>query len=479
MIISNHNLILKQLQLQLQFPMATFSSEEIQNFFTKHATFQDGVGKMTAGDLEEAFLDLEQLVKTRHGVKARRVVDSAERCYARSWSGGKGGQCGSKRVDGSDYCKRCAKKADETCVPCSFTEDGKKTGLHFGDIREEVPFLSPSGAVALVWKDDVVRAKIIAAMEDGATYHKFTGEGKKGKTSLPRIPGQKKAVEKKKSVRGKNAFLFFLGDGNRAKFKEVLIAFYKHTGKHPNATLSFLVENDLDLAAAKSDFDAKVGGDEWNAMIESASWENDADFSKELKGGLITGPTSKLGGLVWNSMSDDEKAPYQKMAKEEKAKKIAALEGVCGKSGEETLVVKNSPKMKTTKLKMKKTTKKSKPLIKRPTALAAEEDAGATTTERILALVEQEFERLCVKEARLKTDVDNMSVALEGLCAQLAQTTTSADHMRSALTRSWDHEVEKIVLADGVTVFKDEDGKCYLEDGDEMGMWDSLLNTVV
>ena len=109
----------------------------------------------------------------------RRVVDSAERCYARSWSGGKGGQCGSKRVDGSDYCTRHLKQAEVTYVPCSFTEDGKRrTGLHFGDIRDEVQWRAPDGTVAIVWDVPEIRAEIIAAMDAGATYHPSSGEGK-------------------------------------------------------------------------------------------------------------------------------------------------------------------------------------------------------------------------------------------------------------------------------------------------------------
>ena len=429
MIISNHKKFCISRNFEFQFPMATFSEQEIQNFFTEH-----GASAKTSEDFTEMFHALEELIKTRHGVKARRVVDSAERCYARSWSGGKGGQCGSKRVDGSDYCKRCAKKADETCVPCSFTEDGKKTGLHFGDIREEVPFLSPSGTVAIVWNESEVRAKIIAAMEDGATYHKFSSEGKKGKTSPPRIAGQKKKVtkdKKKTSSRGKNAFLFFLGDGNRAKFKEVLIAFYKHTGKHPNATLSFLVENDLDLAAAKSDFDAKVGGDEWNAMIESASWENDADFSKELKGTLITGPTSKLGGLVWNSLSDEKKAPYQKMAKDEKAKKIAAMENMDDSASDS-----DDEKM------VKKVVKKTKKTKKERRALAAQKAAALAAAAAAAALAAEDAE---------SSDED------------------SGDEL----------DVEEINLADGTTVLKDDDGMCYNPaTSEELGTWDEETNSI-
>ena len=402
--------------------MATFSSAEIQNFWTMH-----GESAKTGEDFAEMFHALEELIKTRHGVKARRVVASGERCYARSWSCGKGDQCGRARLSGSDYCKTCGKKAEETCVPCSFTEDGKKTGLHFGDMREEVPFLSKDGTVALVWKDPEIRAKIIAAMEEGATYNKFTNEGKKGKTSPPRIAGEKKASssKKKKSVRGKNAFLFFLGDGNRAKFKELLIAFYKHTGKHPNATLSFLVKNDLDLVAAKSDFDAKVGGDEWDAMIAAASWENDADFSKELKGTLITGPTSKLGGLVWNSMSDDEKAPYQTMAKEEKAAKMAAMEAL--------EVVE----------KVTKKTKKTKKSKKERRAVAAQKAAALAAAAAAAALAAEDAE---------SSDEED-----------------SGDEL----------DVEEIVLADGTTVLKDDDGICYNKDtSEELGNWDEESNSV-
>jgi len=103
-------------------------------------------------------------------------------------------------VDGSDYCKTCGKKAEETCVPCSFTEDGEKTGLHWGDIRDEVPFLAPNGTVAIVWKGPEIRAKIIAAMEDGATYHPSSGEGKKGKTSPPKKTKDLRAVVAQKAT---------------------------------------------------------------------------------------------------------------------------------------------------------------------------------------------------------------------------------------------------------------------------------------
>ena len=54
---------------------------------------------------------------------------AGERCLARVWGGGVGGQCIKSKMSGSDYCKPCGRKSDVCSVPVSFTKEGKHKGL--------------------------------------------------------------------------------------------------------------------------------------------------------------------------------------------------------------------------------------------------------------------------------------------------------------------------------------------------------------
>ena len=418
--------------------MSVFSEMELSEFYARWNPEDEETFKNMIAELSESVL---KKLNTTHTVKPRRApVESSRRCFARKWGGGVGTQCGFARMGDSDYCKTCAAKAAVTRQPCCFAE-GKQCGLHWGDTREEVPFRAEDGSIAIVWKSSEIKEKIIEAMNAGAGYHPSSKEGKSGKTSPPRIAGKKTKKAKTASVRGKNAFLFFVGDGNRSKFMQLLKDFYAHTGKHPNTTFRYLVECDLDLDAAKTMFDDKVDGDEWNEMIRDNSWESNGDFDKELRGTLITGPTSKLAGAVWNNLSDEEKSPYEKMAKEDKAKKLAAA--LAKETDVETSEILETDTPVKKKTKKTKKTKKSK---KERRADAAQKAAALAQAAAAAALAAEDSDDETDDETDDESGVD----------------------------------VEEQTLANGKKVLKDECGTCYdPETNHELGMWDEDTNTVV
>ena len=187
--------------------------------------------------------------------RTTKVVEAEDRCMARVWGGGCGGQCKSAKCDGSDYCKRCAKAAAITEVPLSFDDNGKHIGLFWGRVDAELPIFK-DGHVCVQWKTDDAKAIVAAALKEGKTFHPFSGESKKKsrKSTGTKKPRKAKKATKKSIASGvkraKNAYMFFLGE----KRAEVRAA---------------LKEEAEDGKVAVSEVAKKVG-EMWKAMDETA-----------------------------------------------------------------------------------------------------------------------------------------------------------------------------------------------------------------
>jgi hypothetical protein len=224
----------------------------------------------TTTEESEVSADLDVPVAPKR-TRNTKEVDNGERCMARVWGCGLGPQCKYAKGPGIDYCKYHKKLASVTEVPCQYTEDGKHMGLFWGRVDEEEPILS-DGYVAVQWKTDSSKARVAAALKEGKTLHKFSGDFKKGKkpgsSGSPKAQKAPKSKTTKKSSdvpRAKNAYMFFLAD-KREEVKTSLQADYE---------------------------DGKVPAPE----------------------------VAKKVGAMWKAGSEDELAPYKAMAKSAKAER--------------------------------------------------------------------------------------------------------------------------------------------------------------
>jgi hypothetical protein len=289
-------------------------------------------------------------------------LDDADRCGARVWSGwnetkgkmmgGWGSRCARSSAGGGDYCMTCQKKADVTCEPCQFWEEtdelpkgakvGKTKGLFYGSWGDEYPILAKNGeTIAIVWKNPAAVTRTIALMEGGATYHPYTAEGKKGKTTPPRLAANKKSGKKGKGPRkkrSKGAFDYWRKVNDRV-VRTAIKEMHARTGKFPDRTLSLLCDHSLNVDAAYAAY-GKISKEDWVLFCdENPVSENGikhganelGDFSGKLTNGMILGPTGKLCHDIWKKLSasrsedetDDEFAarksatqPYEDAKKE-------------------------------------------------------------------------------------------------------------------------------------------------------------------
>ena len=238
----------------------------------------DGITKKTGGG-------------TARVRKERVIPAEGDRCMARTWGSAKAGnegmgpQCTAKKC-GGDYCKMHAKKAAETETPCQW-KDGKKFGLWCGRIDQPLTGQDADGKWNIIWLHPDMKQKMSEAKEAG-TFELGPAELKKAskKSGGAKKPREKKAPKEKKekapkAPRGKNAYMFYL-ESRRAAIKAQI------------------------EAAAKA---------------EGASDEEKAKLTA--KGSVKVSEVTKVAGAEWKALAADAKAPFEKLAADDKAKKLA------------------------------------------------------------------------------------------------------------------------------------------------------------
>ena len=326
-----------------------------------------------------------------HGAPAIDMED-AKRCDARVWNGwneskmkmagGFGSRCAHEKSRGGKFCATHQKKADVTCVPCSFWEEcdevpkgakvGGKKGLHYGEWGSEFPILSEDGSIAIVWKEPSVAAKIIEMMvSEGKTYHPCTSEGRAGKTAPPRATLQKKSAPKKKTPTKKrqtSAKQRWMKAHGRTNARTAINELYARTHKFPDTTLMLLAENNLDVDAAFAAFEELTPAawatfcEEWlsdRAKLEGA--DELGNFEKDLTHKMLYGLTSKLATKIWKALPESEKQLY------EDAKTAAdAANETPAATVEATKTKKATKTTKKAAAKTKKAAKKAKPIVVAP-----------------------------------------------------------------------------------------------------------------
>jgi len=100
--------------------------------------------------------------------KPKREMTQEERCMARTWGCGSGGdQCTRHRADGADLCTLHAKQNGICSVPCTIGPNGKRQGLWLGRIDCEIPFADGDGVIRIEWQSGAGKERIAAAIEAG------------------------------------------------------------------------------------------------------------------------------------------------------------------------------------------------------------------------------------------------------------------------------------------------------------------------
>jgi hypothetical protein len=303
--------------------------------------FIERLGETGTWNKAEALAQLSDWVDTAtfqipRKVRVTEPVSEENQCMARKWNGGDGGQCTKCKIKDSDFCKACAKKNAICSEPASYNEDGSHTGLFWGRIDNSLPIMAADGkGVAIMWKMEDVKDSIRETLSDGGQWHPFcthppcrtrdwdakpitTMTSVKKKSAKSKSKKSKSKKEKKK--RTKNGFLFFMGD-TRAQIKVNLEEFISKTGMVPLVAVHFLTEseNDCDTAISNCNKLAKKKTF-FKKMLERLEIEGEGKVAEDfvLKGRTAMGPIAKLGGAIWSNMSDENKAPFQKMAADAK-----------------------------------------------------------------------------------------------------------------------------------------------------------------
>ena len=237
----------------------------------------DGITKKTGGG-------------TARVRKERVIPAEGDRCMARTWGSAKAGnlgmgpQCTAKKC-GGDYCKMHAKKAAESEEPCQM-KDGKKWGLFCGRFDKPIQGKDANGKWQIQWLCPEIQQQIAEEKAQG-TFELGENElAHKKKSSGPKKPREKKEKKEKapkapKAPRGKNAYMFYL-ESRRAAIKAQIEA---------------------------------------EAKAEGASAE--AKEKLTAKGSVKVSEVTKVAGAEWKALAADAKAPFEKLAADDKAKKLA------------------------------------------------------------------------------------------------------------------------------------------------------------
>ena len=306
--------------------------------------FLERIGDEGTWNKSEALVELGDWIdsatfKIPRKTRTTAVVAAEERCVARTWAGGLGGQCKKAKCVGS-FCKNCAKKEACCSVAASFNQDGTHKGLFWGRTDEDLPIEAADGkGVAIMWKDEDTKSQIREILSDGGQWHPFCTASSEGYrtgdwdaapiTTMNSRKSKKtasKKSKKKKTKRTKNAYLFFMGE-KRGDITSNLRSFVNDTKMDPILAIHFLTENNNDLAASIKAFKklAKKAPFMKKKLI-ALDIEGDGKIADDFvfKGKYAMGPIGKLGGALWGKMTDTEKKPFNDMATEAKAVMAAA-----------------------------------------------------------------------------------------------------------------------------------------------------------
>ena len=238
----------------------------------------DGIAKKTTGG------------GTARVRKERVIPAEDDRCMARTWGSAKAGnlgmgpQCTAKRC-GGEYCKMHAKKAAESEEPCQI-KDGRKWGLFCGRFDKPIQGKDANGKWQIQWLCPEIQQQIAEEKAQG-TFELGENElAHKKKSSGPKKPREKKEKKEKKekapkAPRGKNAYMFYL-ESRRAAIKAQIEA---------------------------------------EAKAEGASAE--AKEKLTAKGSVKVSEVTKVAGGEWTALAADAKAPFEKLAADDKAQKLA------------------------------------------------------------------------------------------------------------------------------------------------------------
>lgn len=410
--------------------MEIMLQQQLANFAKQLAADGSLTQEQLALALAQSKTMVEQIDIPTAPKRTRKVkeVDAEDRCMARVWGGGEGTQCKSSKVDGCDYCKRCQKLADVTETPLQFSEDGKHIGLFWGRFDQPKPHFC-DGMLVCQWKSADSKATVQKALQEGKTFHPFSGEAKKknrsGGSTRSRKPRAKKASKKaiRSSVpRAKNAYMFFLAE------------------KRPE------VRAQLEAAAAA------------NPTIEKNEKGEDVSIIQKVP----VSEVAKAVGALWKAMDEEAKAPYTAQATQAKAErdaKIAELEeqlSQAAASDDNSSIASGEEEATLTHENVAKHT---------ATATAA------------LPKISQFDHSDPITKAMLKGISDDGKVDEN---ASVSDVTESIQETVEEVEEEEGEEVEEHELADGTTVLKGDDGTIYdAESFEPIGKWNEADNTLV
>lgn len=313
---------------------------------TQVTAFIERIGDTGSWDKEAALGELTEWIdsatfKIPRKTRTASVVAECDRCLARTWAGGLGGQCKKAKIDGCEFCKNCAKKATCCSVPASYNQDGTHKGLFWGRVDEDKPIEAADGkGVAIMWKTEESKSTIREILEEGGQWHPFCTASSEGyrtgdwdATPITTMNSGKskkkksKKSKKKSSKRTKNAYLFFMGD-NRGDITSNLRSFVENTKMDPILAVHFLTENNNDLDAAIKAYKKLAKKKSFlKKKLKALDIEDDGKIADDFvfKGKYAMGPIGKLGGALWGKMNDAEKKPFNDMATQAKADMESAL----------------------------------------------------------------------------------------------------------------------------------------------------------
>ena len=177
-----------------------------------------------------------------------------------------------------------AKKAAESEEPCQM-KDGKKWGLFCGRFDKPIQGKDANGKWQIQWLCPEIQQQIAEEKANG-TFELGENELAHKSSSGPKKPRAKKEKKEKapkapKAPRGKNAYMFY-------------------------------------LESRRADIKAQI---ETAAKAEGASDEEKAKLTA--KGSVKVSEVTKVAGAEWKALAADAKAPFEKLAADDKAKKLA------------------------------------------------------------------------------------------------------------------------------------------------------------
>lgn len=323
--------------------MTSVSNTQRDYIETQLKAFIERIGDTGTWDKTEALAELGDWIesatfKIPRKIRVSPIVADENRCLARSWAGGVGGQCKKAKLDGQVFCKNCAKKCAVCSTPASFNMDGTHKGLFWGRVDEALPIEAADGeGVAIMWKSETVKDSIRELLSSGGSWHPFCTASKEGFrtgdwdaarcSDAPSGKKTKKSTTKKKSKktkRTKNAYLFYMADA-RGDITNNLRQFVEDTKMTPVVGVHYLSESANDLSAALAAFTKLAKKKKFLAKkLASLEIDGDGKVSEDFvfKGKYAMGPIGKLGGALWGKMTDLQKKPFKDMAAKAKAEVV-------------------------------------------------------------------------------------------------------------------------------------------------------------